>query len=301
MKPDRPLMGIFMKRRFAIATAITLLSSSIAGASLINEGRHVAALNANNIGASSYSLPAPGPNAVEFSYKLKGYVLGLRIIRANYMGWYNQGQYSLYADIKTSGLGALLKKLEIWAVSAGDYSRAGLRPRYHVQQNLNKKKRRVEMNYSNGLRRVDTKISPPLGSQGIPAASPQERYNADDTLSAVLNLMMRGQKIDGEVCYGGLRVFDSKQHYNLRMEYIGQDRAKLLGKKTDVIKCHVYYEPISGFDPEDLPDSEESSTPVKVYMKAYPEMGLYIPVRFTYKMSALKAVIKIDEMHVKTP
>ena len=290
-----------MKRLLAIATAITMLSTSIAGASLINEGRHVAALNANNISATNYTLSTPGPNAVEFSYKLKGYVLGLRIIRANFKGWYDTNQYNLYADIKTSGLGALLKKLEIWAVSTGDYSRSGLRPRFHVQQNLNKKNRRVEMNYSNGLRRVDTQIKPPLGSQGIPAASPQERYDADDTLSAVLNLMMRGQKIDGDICYGGIRVFDSKQHYNLRMEYIGQDRVKLLGKKIDVIKCHVYYEPISGFDPEDLPDSEESSTPVKVYLKAFPEMGLYIPVRFTYKISALKAVIKIDEMSVKMP
>ena len=289
-----------MKRLLALAAAMTTLATP-ARANLIDEGRHVSALNVNNISAQSYTLSQPSSNSVEFSYALKGYVLGLRIIRANFKGWYDSSQYSLYADIKTSGLGALLKKLEIWAVSAGDYSRAGLRPRFHVQQNLNKKNRRVEMNYSNGLRRVDTQIKPALGSQGIPAASPQERYNADDTLSAVLNMMMRGQKIDGNICYGGIRVFDSKQHYNLRMEYIGQDRAKLLGKKTDVIKCHVYYEPISGFDPEDLPDSEESSTPVKVYLKAYPELGLYIPVRFTYKISAFKAVIKIDEMQVKTP
>ncbi len=293
-------MGKYMQRLLAF-TAATVIMTDIARANLIAEGRHIATLNDNNLSTNSYTLPLSGPNAVEFSYKLKGYVLGLRIIRANYAGWYNASQYGLYADIKTSGLGALLKKLEIWAVSAGDYSRSGLRPHFHVQQNLNKKNRRVEMNYSNGLRRVDTVIKPPLGSQGIPAASPQERFNADDTLSAVLNLMMRGQKIDGDICYGGIRVFDSKQHYNLRMEYVGPDRVKVLGEKTDVIKCHVYYEPISGFDPEDLPDSEESSTPVKVYMKAYPKMGLYIPVRFSYKISALKAVIKIDEMRVKTP
>ena len=266
-------MGKFMQRLLAYTAATAILTTGIAQAGLIDEGTHIASLNNDNMSTNSYKMPTAGPNAVEFSYKLKGYVLGLRIIRANYAGWYNASQYGLYADIKTSGLGALLKKLEIWAVSAGDYSRSGLRPRFHVQQNLNKKNRRVEMNYSNGLRRVDTQIRPPLGSQGTPPASPQERYNADDTLSAVLNMMMRGQKIDGNICYGGLRVFDSKQHYNLRMEYVGMDQVKLLGKKTDVIKCHVYYEPISGFDSEDLPDSEESSTPVKVYMKAYPEMG----------------------------
>jgi len=97
--------------------------------------------------------------------------------------------------------------------------------------------------------------------------------------------MMRGQKIDGPVCSGGVRVFDSKQHYNLRME-----RA-----------CQVYYEPISGFDPEDLPDAEEGGTPIKIYMKEFPELGLYVPVRFTYKISSIKAVIKLDGMTIKTP
>ena len=293
--------GNFMKRLLALIAAGFVLPTGIAGANLINEGRNIAALNANNLVQTNYTLPTARNNVTEYSFELKGYVLGLRIIRANYMGWHDTRQYALYADIKTSGLGALLKKLEIWAVSAGDYTRSGLRPRFHVQQNLNKNNRRVEMNYDNTALRVETQILPPLGSQGTPAASRYERYNADDTLSSVLNFMMRGQSIDGEVCYGGIRVFDSKQHYNLRMENQGIDRVKFEGDKVDVIECYVYYEPISGFDPEDLPDSEESTTPIKVYLKAFPELGLYVPVRMTYKISALKAVIKIDEMTIKTP
>lgn len=275
--------------------------SGIASASFIEQSRNMAALNDGNIIEKTYTVPKAGPSATEFDFKLKGYVFGLRMIKANYTGWYDQNRYAAYTDLKTSGLGALLKKLEIWAVTSGSYTKSGLTPDFHIQQNMDKKNRRVEMNYNNNRGYIHVAIDPPLGSQGIPAATPQERYSADDTISAVLNLMMRGQKIDGPVCSGGVRVFDSKQHYNLRMERAGTKRVKFNGEKIEALTCNVYYEPISGFDPEDLPDAEEGGTPIKIYMKAFPELGLYVPVRFTYKISSIKAVIKLDEMIVKMP
>jgi len=288
-------------KRIITTALLGLTISGIASASFIEQSRNMAALNDGNIVEKTYSVPAPDAQATEFDFKLKGYIFGLRMIKANYTGWFNDNSYAVYTDVKTSGLGALLKKLEIWAVTTGNYTKSGLTPDFHIQQNMDKKNRRVEMNYDNGLRKIDVAIEPPLGSQGIPAATPEERYNADDTISAVLNLMMRGQKIDGPVCSSGVRVFDSKQHYNLRMERAGTKRVKFNGKKVETIRCQVYYEPISGFDPEDLPNVEEGSTPIKIYMKEFPELGLYVPVRFTYKISSIKAVIKLDKMMVKTP
>lgn len=288
-------------KRIAITALLGLTISGIASASFIEQSRNMAVLNDGNIMEKTYSVPAPSAAATEFDFKLKGYVFGLRMIKANYTGWYDDKTYAAYTDLKTSGLGALLKKLEIWAVTTGSYTKSGLTPDFHIQQNMDKKNRRVEMNYDNNLRKINVAIDPPLGSQGIPPATPAERYSADDTISAVLNLMMRGQKIDGPVCSGNVRVFDSKQHYNLRMERAGTKRVKFNGDKIDTIRCHVYYEPISGFDPEDLPDAEEGSTPIKIYMKEFSELGLYVPVRFTYKISSIKAVIKLDEMVIKQP
>lgn len=276
-----------------------ILFGSAHGA-LLDQSRNLAALNEGNINPKTYTLPLAPPRASEFDFKLKGYVFGLRMIKANYTGWFDESRYTVYSDIKTSGLGALLKKLEIWAVTTGTYTRSGLTPNFHIQQNINKKNRRVELNYDNGLRKIDVAIKPPLGSQGLPPASPAERYSADDTVSAILNLMMRGQKIDAPVCSGSVRVFDSKQHYSLRMVRDGTKRLKFDGEKVDTIRCLVYYEPISGFDPEDLPESEESGTPIKMYLKDFPGIDLYIPVRFTYKISSIKAVIKLDEMSIKS-
>jgi len=288
-------------KRILTTALLSLTVSGIAGASFIEQSRNMAALNDGNIVEKTYSVPAPSSDAIEFDFKLKGYVFGLRMIKANYTGWFDDDTYAAYTDLKTSGLGALLKKLEIWAVTKGSYTKNGLTPDFHIQQNLDKKNRRVEMNYNNNRGYIHVAIEPPLGSQGVPAATPAERYTADDTISAIMNLMMRGQKIDGPVCSGGVRVFDSKQHYNLRLERAGTKRVKFDGEKVETIRCQVYYEPISGFDPEDLPDVEEGSTPIKIYLKAFPELGLYVPVRFTYKISSIKAVIKLDEMNVKMP
>ena len=268
---------------------------------LMDKERNIAELNEENLGETRYDFSEPGMEATQFRFRLKGYVFGLRMIRANYSGWYDQTQYSTYADIKTSGLGALLKKLEIWAVTKGRHDGEGLHPEFHVQQNLDKKNRRVEMNYSDTRGLVDVDIVPPIGSQGTPPASPTERFAADDTLSAILNIMMRGWADKGEVCNGMVKVFDSKQHYGLRMEPAGTRRLKFDGEKVETLRCHVYYDPISGFDPEDLPEEEESSTPVKVYFHHRPELGLYVPIRFTYKISAIKAVIKLDEMEMVLP
>ena len=288
-------------KRILTTALLGLTASGIASASFLDQSRNMAALNDGNIMPKTYTVPQAGADATEFDFKLKGYVFGFKMITANYTGWYGDRDYAVYSDLKTSGLGAMLKKLEIWAVTTGTYTRSGLTPNFHIQQNMDKKNRRVEMNYNNNRGYIHVAIEPPIGSQGIPAATPAERYTADDTISAVLNLMMRGQKIDGPVCAGGVRVFDSKQHYNLRMENKGADRAKFDGDKVDIIECHIYYEPISGFDPEDLPDAEEGGTPIVMQLKAFPELGLYVPVRFTYKISSIKAVIKLDEMIIKKP
>ena len=175
--------------------------------------------------AAWYNMPVNTPQNTHFDFKLKGYVFGLRMITAQYEGVIENGQYTVRSTLKTSGLAALLKKLKIWAITEGRYNQNGLRPLTHTQQNLDKKSRRVEMAYDNNIRRVSVAINPPIGSQGIPPASPQERFEAHDTLSAILNIMMRQPQnnighINAPLCEGDVKVFDSKQHYALRLSLI---------------------------------------------------------------------------------
>jgi len=292
-----------VKRLLATAlVSLTALGTVYSGAwagSMIEEGRNFPNLNDANIMKKAYIVDAPSESATEFDFRLKGYVFGIRMIKADYKGYFDGAKYAVYTDLKTSGLGAMLKKLEIWAVTRGSYTRSDLVPDFHIQQNMNKKNRRVEMNYNNRSGYVHTAIVPPNGSFGTPPATKAQAYESDDAISALLNMLMRGHRIDADVCSGSVPVYDSKQHYNLRMEKAGRKTLKFNGEKVDTLRCHVYYEPIAGFDPEDLPDEEEGSTPINVYLMDMPELGLSVPIRFTYKISSIKAVIKLDSMRYK--
>jgi hypothetical protein len=97
-----------MKNYIAGLAAVLMLSGSAFASSpnLQPDPRYIAA----------YS-PAPGETA--FDFKLKGYVFGIKMINARYKGQFDSQNYMAYSDLKTAGLGALLKKLRIWAITEG--------------------------------------------------------------------------------------------------------------------------------------------------------------------------------------
>lgn len=230
--------------------------------------------------------------------KLKGYVFGFRVMQADYNTIFTNETYSAQAMLKTSGLGAFLKKFRIWAASTGKFEGGNLRPSSHIQQNLNKQHRRVQMQY--GGDKVNVEIVPPLGSQGMPPASEEERFKSDDTLSALLNLMMRGYKTADQPCTGTVPVFDSKQHYNLRMEHAGTKKVREKTFRGEVVVCHVFYEAVSGFDDDDRPSDKEAAAPIVMYLANFEQAKLYIPIKMTYKISGFKAIIKAQEIEIIT-
>lgn len=236
------------------------------------------------------------PTTTSVDIKLKGYVFGIKIMRARYNTSFTDTDYSVRAHLYTAGLAALMKKMQIWAITEGKISGNDFRPKRHVQQNVNKKNRRVQMEY--GDTAVAISINPRNGSDGHPPATPKQAFESEDTLTALFALMQRGRTHSANPCSGIIPVFDSKQRYNLRLENAGTRRIKQRGYKGDTIKCHVYYEPVAGFDPEDLPSVEEAATPIKMYLAKFDAAGIYIPVRMTYKISGFKAVIKAREINI---
>ncbi len=238
----------------------------------------------------------PGETAVHVRYS--GYLFGFKIAEANFRAWWDDTNYEVFSQAKTSGLGAFAQKLRIWSSTKGRFDSSGMYPISHFQQNTNKKNRRVNMDYDYNRREVDVVVIPRNGSQGVPPAGATERFTADDVLSGVLNLTMRGHALDKEFCTGSVRIFDSKQHYNLLMHLDESKMIKFDGVTYDGYRCNIYYQPINGFDPEDLPNSEEGGTPLKLDVINRKDIGMYVPVRFTYKISGFNAVIKAKEIEV---
>ena len=271
----------------------TLLVATLSSTPVLYSQNAFAGPNLQN---SARAQIAP-KGSTTFNVKLKGYVFGLRVMKANISGGITKTAYSVRAELLTSGIGAFLKKFRIWATTTGYIGSDGLRPYQHIQQNMDKKNRRVEMKYTKD--KVNVSIVPRLGSLGKPPATEKQKLESDDTLSAVLNIMMRGFKFTDKPCVGTVPVFDSKQHYLLRMELAGTKPIKQKGFKGNTIRCNVYYQAVSDFDPDDLPSTEEAAAPITLYLAPYKEAQLYIPIRMEYKIKMFTAVIKAWDVSIK--
>ena len=278
-----------IKKLLASAAVASLTWSSVSGADTALVEPHILAM-----------IEAGQPMEMEYNIKASAWVLILPITgKANFRVTMNKDTYAIRSLVKTTGLADILVNYDLEFAASGYTSPEGLDTYAFVSQNKDgKKNRRVEMDYNYDTREVAVDIHPPLGSQGVPPASMEERFEADDTITTILAMMMRGTRIDGELCKGTIPVFDSKQHYGLRMVRLGPKKVKYNGKKVMGVKCHVFYEPISGFDPEDLPEEEESSTPINVYFAKDETANLYVPVEFAYKISGFKAKIKLSDMRI---
>ena len=242
----------------------------------------------------AYIAPAaPQAGEIAMDLNLSGYVLGIKLVSARYKATLGNGHYDVYSDMKTSGLAAILKKQKLWSYSEGRYDKTDMKPDLHIQQNLNKKSRRIEVNYDYDEEIIDQSVNPRFGSMGQPPATMEQAFASDDANTAMLKVLMAGHRLESEVCNENIPVYDGKQHYGLRMERQGYKTQKFNGEKYQAIECHVYFDPISGFDPEDLPDADEKAKPVKVYLINKPEYGIYMPVKFTYKVSGFSAVVKV--------
>ena len=244
------------------------------------------------------NLAPPAKGEVSFEYKLKGYVFGLKVITAHYKGMIGKTDYSLYSDLRTSGLAALLKKQRLWSHTAGFFGEEDLKPVRHVQQNMDKKSRRIEMFYNYKRDRLEQKVKPRFGSMGVPPATKSQAMNSDDVNSTLLKVALTGHRMGGTICNDTIPVYDGKQHYTIRMKKVEDTTYNFKGKRYPALKCHAFLNPISGYDPEDLPSTDERRKPVTVYLINRPEYGFYMPVKFSYKVCAFKATVKVAEAKI---
>jgi len=211
-------------------------------------------------------------------------------------GELNDYGYSVRADMQSSGLGKLSKDGGLWSTSTGYYDQSGMKPIKHVIKKLNKKGRKVEIDYVNGSPQAS--IEPRFGSMGQPPATESERSEAVDAISAIVQMMMTGHKYGDAPCVGSLKIFDGKQRYNLNMRKVGENTIRQSSYRGETVRCHMFMENVSGYDTEDLLTAEEAATPLDVYMANYDEAGLWIPVRFDYRVSGIKVNIKATHIEV---
>lgn len=207
-----------------------------------------------------------------------GSVLALRVGAIEVEAAIGETGYAARTHVEAAGLAAFFTDFEIDAEVAGEASDEGWRPiRYaHVERNGDKV-RRVEVGFESG--RAESAVTPPFGSWGVPPASAEDREGVIDPVSAVFFLAEAFAARGAQGCAGRLPVFDGKQRYDLRLEARGESRVRTRAWRGRARVCDAYYEPVSGYDPEDYPSEREMRRPLTLWLAPFRDGAVWVPVR----------------------
>ncbi len=231
-------------------------------------------------GPTADAAPAPGhpPEAKRVAMTMNGSVLGLRIVKVSIDAALAPHAYTGATSFRSAGVAGFFKTATVTSAAEGAVTDAGLAPAvYRHTETTGKKTRNVHLTF--GADDVNVIAEPRFGSLGDPAPTPAQKAEALDPVSLILTLMT----FDDGPCPQTLPVFDSKQRYDLVFEPLGEETVRTRAYRGPATKCAMRYQPIAGYDPEDLAEPEVYATPAHLWI-ATTEDGVKAPVRFKYRV-----------------
>ncbi len=155
--------------------------------------------------------------------------------------------FSASAHIRTSGILALFRKLDLKAESQGRLENAVVLPKTFSYLNTDgKKNRHVTALWSAGD--VTTLSQPHYPNMGDPPATREQKLEAADPLTVLtrITVLPPGQT----PCQGVGQFYDGKQRYDIEYIYKGsapaEARERHLGL-TNTLRCGLVYREVAGF------------------------------------------------------
>jgi len=156
-------------------------------------------------------------------------------------------RFTASAHIRTSGILALFRHIDLKASAQGRIEDAKPAPRLFTYANIDGKKNRHVMATWTGAD-VETQSQPHYPDMGDPPASREQQLEAADPLTNLTRVALtpQGQR----PCQGPIHFYDGKQRYDLDFTYKGpapaEERERRLGL-TDTIRCSLVYREVAGF------------------------------------------------------
>lgn len=207
-------------------------------------------------------------------------------------------RYAADTFIEAAGLAALFTDFDIHAEVEGRRRDGDMTPsRYAHVERTGAKVRAVDISFENRV--AEALATPPFGSLGEHPATLEQRTDAIDPISAIFLLSQTLTSGDGPICSGRLPVFDGKARFDLRLEAGGSESVRTRAWQGEALLCHVWYEPISGYDPEDYPTARELRYPLDVWLAPFPEDGFYLPVRLHTRAGFGGVTIEVAELDIR--
>ena len=186
--------------------------------------------------------------------------------------------YRADVTIRAAGLASLFSDLDLRANVEGHLTPAGPVPvHYGHNETTPSKTRLLDVDFTENVALAHA--DPPFGSLGIPPASTADRTGVLDPMTAFFALSETLAMGERAACEGRVPVFDGKQRYNLRLEPGGREQIRTRAWSGEASVCRAWYEPVSGYDPEDYPTEAEMRRPLTIWLAPLLDGQLQLPVR----------------------
>lgn len=225
-------------------------------------------------------IKAGEPMKLTYEVKATAWALFIPITgKANFRAELLPDTYSIKGKVKTTGLADILVNYDMDLAASGYVRPDHLESYAYVSQNHDgKKDRRVEMTY--GATDVAMTATPAFGNLGDPAATPAQKLDAADPLTAFIGHGFLPREADGNPCGPAMKIFDGRQLTHLKFTNAGLKKIKTGGYKGDAYECHVTMDKIAGYDTGE--NDKETLTgidgPLRMWMAPLPN-GAYMPVK----------------------
>ncbi|MFC6198119.1 DUF3108 domain-containing protein [Ponticaulis profundi] len=172
--------------------------------------------------------------------------------------------YRMNTLVKTTGIADLFVDYDMRIAASGYITDNGLQTYNYISQNNDgKKNRRVEMTYRSDD--VDMVATPAFGNLGFPPATPEQKLQALDPITALMNAAFQPQPADNP-CGQAIQTFDGRQLTRLDFRYIGETNVKTKGYKGKAVECHVDLTRVAGYKKGDKGGNLSGiEGPMKIY------------------------------------
>lgn len=248
------------------------------------------------ISASEAAGPASAGRTITARYSSS--VLVFRVGSIALTAEIQPDHYAAHTTVEAAGLAALFTDFDIRAEVEGSRQADVMAPlRYGHVERTGSKVRAVDIRFEDRI--ASALATPPFGSLGVPPATLEQRTNVIDPISALFLLSQTRPSPDGSICSGRLPVFDGKARYDLRLEAGGLETVRTPAWRGEALLCHVWYEPIAGYDPEDYPTPAELRYPLDIWLAPFPADGFYLPVRLHTRAGFGGVTIQVAELDIR--
>ncbi|MCZ4297020.1 DUF3108 domain-containing protein [Henriciella marina] len=272
-----------MKKLIAATSLVALATAGLSSAQSTSVAATMSPLG---------EVRAGEPMRLVYEVKATAWALFIPITgRANFRMDLQPDTYSINGVVKTTGLADILVNYDMRLAASGYVRDDRLEPYAYVSQNRDgKKNRRVEMTY--GASDVAMTAKPAFGNLGEPPATPAQKLEAADPLTAFLGHAFTPRPADGNPCGGPMKIFDGRQLTHLHFENAGLKQVKTDAYRGEAYECHVSMDKIAGYDADEI-NAKETLTgidgPLRMWM-APMDNGTFMPVKIQADTDAIGSV-----------